>query len=60
MAEQINSTENEQLTEDDVFDLLEAMCKFDSIEISDDYTNEELESVILELSQEMKEKQDSE
>ena len=57
------SENNEQnagkLTKDDMYAFLDALCRFDSIKIPDDYTSAEVEQAIIELSQERKKKKSS-
>lgn len=47
-------SENNEPTAEDLYKFLDALYKYDQIQIDDDYTNEEVERAILELSQEAK------
>ena len=54
-----NEIQNNELTKDDMYVFLDALCKFDAIKIPDDYTSDEVRQAIMELSQERKGKKNT-
>ena len=47
-------SENKEPTADDLYKFLDALYRYDQMKVADDYTNEEVERVILEISKENK------
>lgn len=52
-------SENKEPTAEDLYNFLDALYKYDQIRVADDYTNEEVEQAILEISQENKQSKNS-